>query len=163
VDTLKLSHGWAVALVLWGVIARLIGILVGHHLFTSETGSPRDMNVYRQRKMTPLLKSLGIPQAGYHAFRHFNVSLLDTLRVPLKTIQERAGHALTGVFTLDVYGGTPEWDRNLEAARLAGAEIEKAVAKAISEAAEKSQNETNPDVVGSLTAIEGKGSGAEIS
>src|ERR1700730_3560257 len=51
-----------------------------------------------------LLKSLGIRQAGFHAFRHFNVALLDSLCVPLKVIQERAGHALTGSFTLDVYG-----------------------------------------------------------
>jgi integrase len=48
------------------------------------TGGPVDMNVYRHRKMTALLKSLGIPQAGFHAFRHFNVSLLDALRVPLR-------------------------------------------------------------------------------
>lgn len=34
-DTLKLSHGWAVALVLWGVIAPLVGILVGHYLSRS--------------------------------------------------------------------------------------------------------------------------------
>lgn len=129
------------------------------HLFTSSTARPWDMDVYRQRKMTVLLKSLTIPQAGFHAFRHFNVSLLDALRVPLKTIQERAGHALTGVFTLDVYGGQPEWERNLEAGRLAGAEIEKAVNGAV----EKLKNEANADVVGSLTAIEAKGSGAEIS
>ena len=87
------------------------------------------------------------------------MSLLDALRVPLKTIQERAGHALTGVFTLDVYGGQPEWERNLEAGGLAGSEIERAV----NEAVEKLQNEANADVVGSLTAIEEKGSGAEIS
>jgi hypothetical protein len=49
------------------------------------------------------------------------------LPVPLKTIQERIGHALTGSFTLDVYGGKPEWNRNHEAARLVGAEIEKVV------------------------------------
>ena len=83
------------------------------------------MNMYRRRKMSVLLKALGIPQAGYHAFRHFNVALMDALRVPLKTIQERIGHALTGSFTLDVYGGQPEWGRNLEAARMIGAELEK--------------------------------------
>jgi hypothetical protein len=83
------------------------------------------MNVHRRRKMMTLLKSLEIPQAGFHAFRHFNVSLLDTLRVPLKTIQEKAGHALTGSFTLDLYGGQPEWERNLEAGRSAGSEIER--------------------------------------
>ncbi len=117
------------------------------------------MDVFRQRKMTVLLKSLEIPQAGFHAFRHFNVSLLDALRVPLKTIQERAGHALTGVFTLDVYGGQPEWELNLEAGRLAGAEIERAVSK-LEEALKQEQNTA---LVGSLTAIEEKGSGAEIS
>jgi integrase len=128
----------------------------GHeYLFSASTGSPVDMNVYRRRKMTALLKSLEIRQAGFHAFRHFNVSLLDALRVPLKTIQERAGHALTGVFTLDVYGGSPEWERNLEAGRLAGSEIEKAVSKL--------ENERSSALVGSLLAIEEKGSGATIS
>ena len=78
------------------------------------------MNVYRYRKMRLLLRKLGIPQAGLHAFRHFNVSLLDALNTPLKVIQERAGHALTGSFTLDVYGGKPEWIRNVEAAHKAG-------------------------------------------
>jgi integrase len=97
------------------------------YLFSGSTGHALDMNVYRRRKMTPLLKSLQIPQAGFHAFRHFNVAMLDALRVPLKTIQERIGHAVTGSFTLDVYGGQPEWERNLEAGRLAGEEIEKAV------------------------------------
>jgi len=43
------------------------------YLFSSKSGTPRDMNVYRSRKMTVVLKSLEIPQAGSHAFRHFNV------------------------------------------------------------------------------------------
>jgi hypothetical protein len=98
--------------------------------------------------MTTLLKSLEIPHAGFHAFRHFNVSLLDALRVPLKTIQERAGHALTAWFTLDVYGGHPEWERNLEAGRLAGSEIDRAVSKL--------EEEANAEVVGSLLAIQEK-------
>lgn len=56
-------------------------------------------------------------------------------------------------FTLDVYGGSPEWERNLEAGRLAGSEIEKAVSKLENERA----------LVGSLLAIEEKGSRATIS
>ena len=102
----------------------------GHEfLFSTSTGSPWDMNVYRHRKMRTLLKSLGIRQAGFHAFRHFNIALLDSLRVPLKVIQERAGHALTGSFTLDVYGGKPEWEGNVDAARKAGLAIEQSVAR----------------------------------
>jgi integrase len=114
------------------------------YLFTSVNGTPWDMNVYRRRKLHPLLKSLEIPPAGFHAFRHFNVSLMDALRFPLKTIQGRIGHALTGSFTLDVYGGKPEWSRNLEAARLAGAEIEKAVQQAITKRQEQ-QEQCSPE------------------
>jgi integrase len=114
------------------------------YLFTSANGTPWDMNVHRRRKLHPLLKSLEIPRAGFHAFRHFNVSLMDAIRVPLKTIQERIGHALTGSFTLDVYGGKPEWGRNLEAARLAGAEIEKAVQQAITKRQEQ-QEQRSPE------------------
>jgi hypothetical protein len=89
------------------------------------------MNLRRRRKMTVLLLSLGLPQAGYHAFRHFNVAMLDALRVPLKIIQELIGHALRGSFTLDVYCGQSEWGRNLEAGRMLGAELEKAVNEAV--------------------------------
>ena len=49
----------------------------------------------------------------------------------------------------------PEWERNLEAGRLAGSEIERAVSKL--------EKEANAEVVGSLLAIEEKGSGATIS
>jgi len=73
----------------------------------------------------------------------------------LKTIQERLGHALTGSFTLDVYGGRPDWERNLEAGRMAGAEIEKAITKY--EAERDSENSV------SLTAINENGSAAAIS
>ena len=110
----------------------------GHpFLFSSRNGGPWDMNVHRRRKLAVTLKSVGITQAGYHAFRHFNVALMDTLRVPLKTIQERIGHAITGSFTLDVYGGQPEWERNIEAARMLGAEIERAVATAVRRGSEQ--------------------------
>jgi hypothetical protein len=57
---------------------------------------------------------------------HFNASLLSSLRVPLKVIQERLGHASAGSLTLDVYTHA-EWEENAEAARLAGERIEKAL------------------------------------
>jgi len=129
---------------LWEQIARQK--TRGHEfLFSSSNGTPWDMNVFRFRKMRPLLAGLGIAQAGFHAFRHFNVSLLDSLRAPLKVIQERAGHALTGSFTLDVYGGKPEWTGNVEAAIKAGEVIQQAVAKV-----------QKPEPFVSLTAIQAK-------
>jgi integrase len=95
-------------------------------VFSSSTGNPWDMNLFRNRRLVPLLESLKIEQAGYHAFRHFNASLLNSLRVPLKTIQERLGHALSGSLTLDVYTHS-EWPENVEAAKVAGDKIARAV------------------------------------
>jgi hypothetical protein len=69
--------------------------------------------------------------AGFHAFHCFKLSLLEALRAPRLIIEERSGHAFIGDFTIDVYGGKPEWDSNLEVARPAGAEIENAVHQAI--------------------------------
>jgi integrase len=121
---------------LWEQIARQRKKGEKHaHLFTSENGTPWDMNVYRRRKMAKLLKSFGIARAGFNAFRHFNVALLDALNVRLKTIQERIGHALTGSFTLDVYGGKPDFQRNIEAGKRAGEEIQRAIEEQQSEKA----------------------------
>ena len=63
----------------------------------------------------------------FHAFRHFNVSLMDALRVPLRTIQERIGHAVTGVFTLDVYREKQDFQKNMQSSIDLEAEIERAV------------------------------------
>jgi integrase len=107
-------------------------------LFSVSTGSPLDMDVERSRRLAPILQTLDLPKAGYHAFRHFNVSMMDALRVPLKTIQERIGHALTGSFTLDVYGHTLDWKANEDAARGLGDELRKAVAEVQSKQQDKS-------------------------
>jgi integrase len=99
----------------------------GHDLlFSSSTGNPWDASLFRRRKLKPLLHSLQVREAGFHGFRHFNASLLSSLRIPLKVIQERLGHASAGSLTLDVYTHA-EWDENVEAAQLAGEKIEKAV------------------------------------
>jgi len=141
----KIAISTQPAELLWKQVERQIA--AGHSfLFSVSTGSPLDMDVERRRRLKPTLKDLKIPQAGYHAFRHFNVSVQDSLRVPLKTIQERIGHALTGSFTLDVHGHTLDWRENEEAAQKLGDVIAKAVADA----------EKNSDDFGSLTAIKQK-------
>jgi len=99
----------------------------GHTLlFSTSNGRPWDSSLLVKRKLRPLLLVLGIPQAGLHAFRHFNASLLSSLCTPLKMIQERLGHASAGSMTLDVYVHS-EWSQNVEAAHLAHQTIEKAV------------------------------------
>jgi hypothetical protein len=49
------------------------------------------MDVFRHRKLGKQLETLGIEQAGFHAFRHVNAALLDSICTPLKIIQERMG------------------------------------------------------------------------
>ena len=49
-------------------------------------------------------------------------AIIQTL-VEMDCIPAGIGHALTGSFTLDVYGGKPDWSRNVEAARALGAEL----------------------------------------
>jgi integrase len=128
----KIAVSTQLAELLWKQVARQ-NAAEHSFLFSAGNGSPLDMNVERSRRLKPTLTALEIPDAGYHAFRHFNVSLMDSLRVPLKTIQERIGHALTGSFTLDVYGHTLDWSANEEAAKGLGNEIAKAVARAESD------------------------------
>lgn len=99
----------------------------GHTLlFSTSNGKPWDSSLLVKRKLRPLLLALEIPHAGLHAFRHFNASLLSSLRIPLKMIQERLGHASAGSLTLDLYVHS-EWSQNVEAAQLARQTMEKAV------------------------------------
>jgi integrase len=51
----------------------------------------------------PLLDSLGLQRCGLHAFRHANASLMNHLKAPLKTQQERLGHAPGSDITMAVY------------------------------------------------------------
>ena len=62
-------------------------------LFATENGTPWDHSLVRKRKFHPLLKSLGIPQCGFHAFRHGNATLLDQIGAPMAVRLNRLGHA----------------------------------------------------------------------
>jgi integrase len=136
----------------------------GHEfLFSASTGSPVDMNTFRSRKLRKRWASLGIQQEkgkAFHAFRHFNAALMDALCIPLKVRKERIGHAYSGDFTLDVYGGKPDWSANVDAAKKLGEAIEQAVREAEQvreQAAQKSEQSTQAENFVSLTAINGNG------
>jgi integrase len=62
-------------------------------LFTTKTRTPWDHSLVRKRKLHPLLRELGIPQCGFHAFRHGNATLLDQIGAPMAVRQNRLGHA----------------------------------------------------------------------
>jgi integrase len=71
-------------------------------IFATSRGTPWDAGLVVRRKLRPLLRSLGIQEAGLHAFRHANASLMDRLGTPLKVRQQRMGHADVRL-TLQVY------------------------------------------------------------
>ena len=62
-------------------------------LFATKNGTPWDHSLIRKRKFHPLLRKLGIPQCGFHAFRHGNATLLDQIGAPMAVRQNRLGHA----------------------------------------------------------------------
>ena len=62
-------------------------------LFATNKGTPWDHSLVRKRKFHPLLKKLGIPQCGFHAFRHGNATLLDRIGAPIAVRLNRLGHA----------------------------------------------------------------------
>jgi integrase len=62
-------------------------------LFATGNGTPWDHSLVRKRKFHPLLRKLGIPKCGFHAFRHGNATLLDQLGAPMAVRQNRLGHA----------------------------------------------------------------------
>jgi len=62
-------------------------------LFATRNGTPWDHSLIRKRKFHPLLKKLGIPQCGFHAFRHGNATLLDQIGAPMAVRLNRLGHA----------------------------------------------------------------------
>ncbi len=62
-------------------------------LFATRNGTPRDQNLVLERKLQPLLNSLGIKRGGLHAFRHANITLMDRLGVPVGVRMQRIGHS----------------------------------------------------------------------
>jgi integrase len=72
-------------------------------LFATRNGKPWAPSEIMRSHLHPLLDSLGIHRCGLHAFRHTNSSLMDRLNAPMKTRQERLGHAAGSDLTMDVY------------------------------------------------------------
>lgn len=71
-------------------------------IFANRAGAPLSQDNFRKRVLNPILESLGIrrklenlgiKRCGNYAFRHMNATLMDRLGTPLKTRQQRLGHA----------------------------------------------------------------------
>jgi integrase len=62
-------------------------------LFENSAGGRWDQLNVLKRQLYPLCDELGIPRTGFHAFRHFSITTMGELGVPLKTAAAWAGHS----------------------------------------------------------------------
>jgi integrase len=83
-------------------------------VFEARNGSPISGNNVLKRVLHPLLKRLGIPKAGLHAFRHSRVTMLRKRGTPEDLQRQWIGHS--SLRTTDRYSHTHE---ELEYRRLA--------------------------------------------
>jgi integrase len=90
-------------------------------LFETRTGAPISSNNIRRRILQPLLRKLGITNAGLHAFRHSRVTMLRKNGTPEDLQRQWIGHS--SLRTTDRYSHTDqELDYRKNAAALVGLE-----------------------------------------
>jgi integrase len=92
-------------------------------LFINRRGLPYSANKLREKKLRPLLTKLGIPLAGFHAFRHAVATELIDSGAPITVVQAQLRHSDARI-TLGLYGHViPQSQRDAVsslAARLGG-------------------------------------------
>ena len=66
-------------------------------VFHTRNNTPWDPNLVVKRKLHPLLKSLGIPKGGLHAFRHFMGSTGSSIVGTSPALRDRLGHSSLAV------------------------------------------------------------------
>jgi integrase len=71
-------------------------------IFTSSIGTFLDQSKV-SKEFKRLLREAGLPSIRFHDLRHTSISLLLGMRVPVNTVQQRAGHSKPSI-TTDVYG-----------------------------------------------------------
>jgi integrase len=62
------------------------------YVFQSRNGTPVRLNNILRRVLHPILKKLGLPKSGMHAFRHHRCSFLVEHDVPVAAIKQWLGH-----------------------------------------------------------------------
>lgn len=72
-------------------------------LFVNRRGRPYSADKLREKKLRPLLATLGIPLAGFHAFRHAVASELIDNGAPITVVQAQLRHSDPRI-TLGLYG-----------------------------------------------------------
>jgi len=78
-------------------VATLLRSFIGHRkdgfIFRSEEGTPIHQSNFLRRYLHPLLEQLGIEKQGFHGFRRFRVTHLESSTVPPALVKSWTGHA----------------------------------------------------------------------
>jgi integrase len=74
------------------MLAGQIGNRSGGPVFVSRNNTPLDLHNLLNRNLKPLLLKLGLGFGDLHTFRHFNATVMDSLRVPDAVKRRRLGH-----------------------------------------------------------------------
>jgi integrase len=95
-------------------------------LFSNRRGRPYSANKLREKKLRPLLCSLGIPVGGFHGFRHAVATEMIDSGTPITVVQAQLRHSDARV-TLGLYGHViPKSQRDAVTAladRISGAQL----------------------------------------
>ncbi len=71
-------------------------------IFANSLGKPLEVSNMTRRSFRPLLVKAGLPQIRFHDLRHSCATLLLSMGIHPKVVQERLGHSQISV-TLDTY------------------------------------------------------------
>ena len=85
-------------------------------LFSTRTGRPRRADEVRARWLQPLLRHLGLPPGGCHAFRHGLPARLDALGLSPAAIQRFMGHSTLAMTEHYLHRSTADLREQLDAA-----------------------------------------------
>lgn len=61
-------------------------------VFANTKGNPWKAENLLEGRLQPLLEALGLPRAGFHAFRHASATILSRMNVPMEIRRARLGH-----------------------------------------------------------------------
>jgi integrase len=89
-------------------------------LFANRRKRPFSANKLREKKLRPLLRSLGIPPAGFHAFRHGVATTLIDRGASITTVGAQLRHSDPRI-TLGLYAHVVPQSQRDAVARLASA------------------------------------------
>jgi len=86
-------------------------------VFASRTGTPIDMHNFCSRGLAAARKAANVGCGDIHTFRHFNATLMDSLKTPGAVKRLRLGHA--GVTVTEGYEDVIEKDEQAAAEQIA--------------------------------------------